>query len=288
VTAVRKVAVFGIAGFIGRHFESFIVRSGLFTAYEFHGFARDEKNAERSGQVEYHVGDALNDSSVAEFLKEVSPVYIVNLVGMFRTERFSDLLAANVGVSRAICEAIIRSGLKPEKILLIGSAAEIGAPAANPVSEDCPTQPVNLYGLSKLYQTLLAGYYFRVHALPIVVARTFNLLGKGISPILSVGAFMRQIDASPDNGRIKVGNLETSRDFIAIEDAVDQYWRLLITGRPGEIYNVCSGTPRTIRSVLEELIAQSGKRLTLETDPSLFKSQDVSVIYGDPTKYRKP
>ena len=198
-------------------------------------------------------------------------------------ESFADLLAANVGVSRAICETAV-CGLRLEKILLIGSAAEYGVPPSNPVREECPTRPVNAYGLSKVYQTLLASYYFRNHALPIVVARTFNLLGEGMSPLLSIGSLMHQISTLPDKGAVQVGNIDMSRDFLPIEEAVQQYWRLLITGKPGEIYNVCSGVPRTVRSVLEELIAKSGRQLAIEAVPSLFKTADVEVIYGDPTK----
>jgi nucleoside-diphosphate-sugar epimerase len=56
-------------------------------------------------------------------------------------------------------------------------------------------------------------------------------------------------------------------------------------GVPGEIYNVCSGAPRTIRSVLEDLIRESGKKLSIESDPSLLKERDIDSIYGDSTKY---
>jgi GDP-4-dehydro-6-deoxy-D-mannose reductase len=56
-------------------------------------------------------------------------------------------------------------------------------------------------------------------------------------------------------------------------------------GAPGEVYNVCSGVPRTIQSVLEELIRESGKRLSIETDPSLLRERDVDSIFGDSTKY---
>ena len=56
-------------------------------------------------------------------------------------------------------------------------------------------------------------------------------------------------------------------------------------GVPGEVYNVCSGAPRTIRSVLEDLIWESGKKLSIEKDPTLLQERDIDSIYGDSTKY---
>jgi GDP-4-dehydro-6-deoxy-D-mannose reductase len=96
---------------------------------------------------------------------------------------------------------------------------------------------------------------------------------------------MRQIEEAPKGGVIKVGNISTSRDFLDISEVVRRYWQLLAKGLPGEIYNVCSGTPRTIRSILQDLIAASGKELRVETDPTRYKAQDVASIYGDSAKY---
>jgi GDP-4-dehydro-6-deoxy-D-mannose reductase len=120
-----------------------------------------------------------------------------------------------------------------------------------------------------------------------VVARTFNTLGKGLSKNLSIGSFMAQINATLDGGSIRVGNINTSRDFLHIANVVSRYWQLLLKGKSGEIYNICSGAPRTIRSVLEDLIRESGKSLKMEIDPSRFKEGDIDSIYGDSSKYEE-
>jgi GDP-4-dehydro-6-deoxy-D-mannose reductase len=282
---MKRVAVFGIAGFSGRHFERFVAGEGLDGKYEFFGFGRDVSRAERSGIFSYREGNACEDTEVFRFVDEVRPMYILNLTGIFRAGSLGEFLAVNVGVSQAICEAVRRSDRDIQKILFVGSAAEYGAIIANPVKEDAEVRPVSQYGLSKLYQTLLSGYFFRNYGLPTVVARTFNILGEGLSPQLSIGNFMKQIAYLPDGGTIRVGNVSTSRDFLNISEVSRRYWELLMKGVPGEIYNVCSGAPRTIRSVLEDLIRESGKKLSIESDPSLLKEHDIDSIYGDSTKY---
>jgi GDP-4-dehydro-6-deoxy-D-mannose reductase len=282
---MKRVAVFGIAGFSGRHFERFVAREGLASEFEFFGFGRDLSRAEHTGSFVYREGDACHESDVLNFIEDVGPAYVLNLTGIFKAERLEGFLAVHVVGVRTICDAVRRHSGEIEKLVFVGSAAEYGSGAANPVKEEAEAQPINEYGLSKLYQTELCGYFYRNHGLPTVVARTFNIVGEGLSPQLSIGHFMKQIAALPDGGTIRVGNIATSRDFLNIAEVSRRYWKLLMKGVPGEIYNVCSGVPRTIRSVLEELIRESGKHLSIETDPLLLRQRDVETIYGDSTKY---
>jgi GDP-4-dehydro-6-deoxy-D-mannose reductase len=282
---VNRVAVFGLTGFSGRHFENFVAGSRLYRNFTFYGFGRESARAPRLGCFSYVQGDATNEGEVCEFIASVQPTYVLNLAGRFGAPTFDDLLAANVGISRNILEALRRANTAVEKILLVGSAAEYGSPATNPVDEETALRPVNLYGLSKLFQTELARYFHRNNGLPVVIARTFNILGEGLSPQLSIGSFMQQIERLPQVGVIRVGNISTSRDFLDIAEVSRRYWNLLVNGVPGQVYNVCSGNPVTIRSVLDELIERSGKKITVETDPALFKDHDVAVIYGSSSKY---
>jgi GDP-4-dehydro-6-deoxy-D-mannose reductase len=282
---VRRVAVFGIAGFSGKHFERFVAGAGLTDEFQFFGFAKDLNGVVRSGAFSYREGNACAESEVLSFVSEVQPAYVLNLIGIFRANTFEELFAVNVGVSRTICEAVRRSNSPVQKLVFVGSAAEYGCPAINPVREDTKPRPVSQYGLTKVYQTLLAGFYLENYGLPAVVARTFNILGEGLSPDLSIGNFMRQIEELGDGGVLKVGNLSTSRDFLHISEVSRRYWHLLMKGEPGEIYNLCSGVPQTVRSILEGLIRDSGKRIAIETDPTLFKEKDIDSIYGDTSKY---
>ena len=285
-TAMKRVAVFGIAGFSGRHFERFVASEGLDSTFEFYGFGRDLRRAEHSGTFSYCEGDACEGTDVCRFVKEVRPAYVLNVTGIFKAETFEKFMAVNVGVSQAICEALRSHVFDVTKIVLVGSAAEYGSITGNPVREDADVRPVSMYGLSKLYQTLLYEYFFRNYGLPTVIARTFNILGEGLSPLLSIGSFMKQIEALPLGGTVKVGNISTRRDFLHISEVVKRYWNLLMKGMPGEIYNVCSGVPKTIGDVLEDMIRESRKTVAIERDPALFKEHDIESIYGDGTKYQ--
>jgi GDP-4-dehydro-6-deoxy-D-mannose reductase len=55
-------------------------------------------------------------------------------------------------------------------------------------------------------------------------------------------------------------------------------------GVPGEVYNVASGTARTVQSIVEDLVALAGVRVRLETDPARVRSIDNPILVGDASK----
>jgi GDP-4-dehydro-6-deoxy-D-mannose reductase len=282
----RTILVLGGSGFIGRHFEVCFRRCGLEADYKLVGVGRNEEGYSPSEGTRFRHIDLEVPRQLQQVLSEERPEFIVNLVGAYGQNDLDALFASNVQVSRCLFEAIQALTLPVEKVLVVGSAAEYGLPLENPIREDAPLHPLSPYGLTKSIQTTLALYFHRVAGIPIVVARPFNIIGEGLSNRLSIGHFMSQIHAAEDGGTIRVGNIDTSRDFLDIRDVAMGFLNLLFHGHPGEVYNVCSGVPTRIGDVLDQLIRQSGKRLRIEVDPGLFKANDVSCVYGDPQKLR--
>jgi GDP-4-dehydro-6-deoxy-D-mannose reductase len=81
---------------------------------------------------------------------------------------------------------------------------------------------------------------------------------------------------------IKVGNLDTQRDFTDVRDTVRAYQAMVERGQPGHIYNVCSGRPMLVRHLLDGLVALARVPVAVETDPARFRPNDTPVIVGDP------
>jgi GDP-4-dehydro-6-deoxy-D-mannose reductase len=284
---MKRILAFGISGFTGSYFAGFVRKANTHSDYLLIGADRVAPKKTIEGMAEFVLANATDKRSVRSAFRRTRPDYVVNFAGTFSAKRFEDYMKLNVDTTRQILEAASESDYTIQKILLIGSAAEYGMVARNPVSEHDPTNPVTLYGLSKVMQTHLCRYYYRVHSLSTVVARAFNILGEGLSESLSIGSFQQQIRHAADGGSIRVGNIDTIRDYLPIESVVSLYWTLLQHGRPGEIYNVCSGTGSKISDILNEMIAASGKRLFIERDTTRIKSNDVPSLYGDRTKLDK-
>ena len=122
-------------------------------------------------------------------------------------------------------------------MLLIGSSSEYGDVLSNvePVSENSLLHPISIYGLSKSFQTYLMDFYFRTYGLNLIMARTFNLIGKKISNKLFVGNVFTQIEDYKIGkiSKIKVGSLQANRDYLEVEDAVRDYEIIMTKGCAG-------------------------------------------------------
>ena len=279
-----KILIFGINGFIGSHFLDYIQSKKLSENFKFIGADLNINKQEKNDYFQYIKIDLLSADNVKHILFEVKPDYIINLAGVFGNVSYEKMINTNVEISRLLFEGVISHGLKIKNILLIGSAAEYGKADNLPLVESTELSPINNYGLSKGYQYYLAKFYCNNYQIPYSIARTFNTYGKGLSVDLSIGSFMKQIENAQNGDSIIVGNIETKRDFLEIPIVIDYFWKILLSGKPNEIYNVCSGYSVTIRSILEMLIKESGKELSIVVDQSRIKKFDVMDIYGDNSK----
>jgi GDP-4-dehydro-6-deoxy-D-mannose reductase len=124
---------------------------------------------------------------------------------------------------------------------------------------------------------------WRGYGQPVIVVRPFNHIGPGQSPNFAVPALAKRIVEArrAGAGTLRVGTLTTRRDFTDVRDVVVAYRLLLLHGRAGTIYNVCSGRDVAISEVADELLALARAELELVTDPDLVRPVDVPVLRGD-------
>lgn len=176
-------------------------------------------------------------------------------------------------------------------VVVAGSAEEYGAAAgAKPCREDDPLQPASPYAVSKAAQTLLCRQYHRAWGVPVVVARAFSHTGPGQDTRFVFPSFAAQIAAAERGERpaeLAVGNLTAARDFLDVRDVVAAYRALRDHGRPGEVYNICTGRTLTIGDGLEILLAAARLPLTVRQDPDRMRPADIPCLVGDPEKLRR-
>jgi len=136
---------------------------------------------------------------------------------------------------------------------LIGSAAEYGVVRLeeNPIREDRVLNPVSIYGLTKAWQTQLAGYYAS-SGVDVVVARVFNLDGPRLSERLFIGRLQKQIAEvlACQKTVIELGPLTAIRDYVSTDEAADQVLAIAEHGETGRVYHVASGLPVKMRDIL--------------------------------------
>lgn len=229
-------------------------------------------------------------SEVDSLIRLVKPQIIFHLAASF-TGDFDTNFKTNVLAFQNICDSLVEQRLTA-RVIVFGSAAEYGVvqPDENPVSENQSPKPVSVYGLTKSMQTQLAQYYSRVTNIEVVVARLFNLAIPGLSSRLFYGRAESLIHQFND-GQIDIlefGNLDSQRDYIGLADAAAQIFLISDYGVSGEVYNVGSGNPTMIRSLLHSMLDHydlpKGIIKEVGSDSVGRIGYDVPIIYADISK----
>lgn len=238
--------------------------------------------------VQWIQADMADYASACKVLRKSQPDQIYHLAGLFTNDYDKDY-RSNVIAAKNIFDCILEMKLSC-RVLLIGSSAEYGfiQQTDNPIKEDHPLSPVSIYGLSKVILTHLMKYYAEVHNLDLVMARTFNLLGKGASNRLFIGRIYDQIDEYKKGNitAIKLGNLNNKRDYIEIGDAVGCYQAIMNHGIAGNVYNVGSGKSIKTIDLLESILKENDLTLDIVAymDNMDQNKIDIPEIYADMSK----
>jgi len=288
------ILITGATGFVGTHLRQYLLNH---TDWDIVGTCYpDAPPAPLDPKREHLLPLDLRDKNAANTtLADYPPDYVIHLAAQSHVPTaYKDpwgTLDNNIRGQLNLLEGCVTLNLKP-CILVIGSGEEYGrAHAAElPLDETHPLRPENPYSVSKVTQDVMGYQYFISYGLPVIRVRPFNHVGPGQSPRFVLAAFASQvagIEAGQQEPVMRVGNLEPARDFTDVRDVVRAYHLVLLHGTPGEVYNVASGTPRTIQSLVDHLLELATMDIRIEVDAERYRPADVPVIYGSPTKLQK-
>ena len=187
-----------------------------------------------------------------------------------------------------LLEALAESGFRG-RLLFVGTGDAYGLVPieAQPIREGQPLRPRNPYAVSKVAAEALCYQWSQTGPFEVVMARPFNHIGAGQAPTFAISDFARQIAEISAGQRppvLEVGNIDVTRDFTDVKDVLKAYELLLSKGRNGEVYNVCSGVERSVRSLVERLLELAGVEAEIQNDPSRFRPSDQPRVCGDHAK----
>ncbi|MCX6781451.1 MAG: NAD-dependent epimerase/dehydratase family protein [Candidatus Magasanikbacteria bacterium] len=227
--------------------------------------------------------DVADAGQIAEQISFFQPTKIYHLIGSFTNDYEIDY-RANVLSTKNIFDALIERKISA-RVLLIGSSAEYGDinSSDNPISENQPLHPFSVYGLTKVFQTALMNFYYQRYNLDIVMARTFNLYGEGISPRLFAGKVNEQIKKyqAGQLEKITIDDLSARRDYISIAEAVQYYQLIMDCGKSGELYNVGSGHSISGKELIEQIAQDMNVKLSEGALQETGDKINVRDFYAD-------
>jgi GDP-4-dehydro-6-deoxy-D-mannose reductase len=277
---VRAALITGAGGFCARHLAKRLKAEG---GVRIAGLDHVLLTPPWIPAEDYFAVDLRDQAQVETAIRTVQPSWVFHLAGVTKAGG-GDIFGANLMGCIYLLEAVAAHA-PDARVLLAGSAAEYGAVPRHclPVSEQRPCRPVGTYAISK-YAATLAGLDYAQHlGMRVVVARPFNIVGAGVPPGLVVGALLDrawQALQSKDEVVVEVGNLDSERDFIAVEDVTEAYIRMVQGCFWGEVFNICSGQAWSIRQIAMSLFSHSPRPIRLAVDPALVVRDEVDISYG--------
>lgn len=175
------------------------------------------------------------------------------------------------------------------RVIFVGTSDAYGVVpvTALPIHEELPLHPRNPYAVSKVAAEALCYQWSQTGSFELMMARPFNHIGPGQAPIFVISDFARQIAEMAAGKRppvLQVGNIDVTRDFTDVSDVLRAYELLFSLGKNGEIYNICSGVERSVRSMIDMLVELSGVQVEIITDPTRFRPAEQARVVGSHKK----
>ncbi len=290
-----KALVTGANGFAGTH----LVRLLLSERWRVLGVTNDlglNPDLEPDGvSLRLEEIDICDREALLPLLESFRPEVVFHLAavtGAGLTRRaVDDLYRVNVAGTQNLMFCLLEAGLLVT-ILVTGSGAVYGTSGSSQapaVAETARIAPETLYGASKLAQESLAAAFGRAGRLNVLVTRAFNYTGPGEGPGMACSAFARQIVECEmkGGGAVRVGNLDSYRDYCDVRDVVRAYF--MVATKPGAegVFNVCSGRAVRMRQILDGLVSLARVKVSVETDPARVRAVDTSFQRGDCSRIRE-
>jgi UDP-glucose-4-epimerase GalE len=198
----------------------------------------------------------------------------------------------NVAGTLSVLEAMRQAGVT--RFVFSSTCAVYGEPPRVPMDETLDTRPINAYGETKLAIERALPHLERAHGIRWTALRYFNAAGAqpdgtiGEDHAHEIHLIPRAIIAATGGPALKVFGEDYPtpdgtclRDYIHVCDLADAHVRALAAldqGGASAIYNVGTGTPHSVRSVIDAVSRTVGAAVRWES--AARRPGDPSALYA--------
>ena len=284
-----RALITGVTGFAGRALALHLAARG-WSVVGSHGGRRPVPPELSQAGIRTVTHNLIDAGSTQAMLRDAWPDFVFHLAGQTGVD-FTALLNSYVTATANLLEAARHLSL--DAVMVIpGSSAQFGDVPEDrqPITEDTEYHPSTPYGIAKATEASTAARFHREYGMKIIRTHTFNCIGPGQRQQFVPATFAYQI-AAMERGTVepvlKVGNLDTRRDMTDIRDVADAYFRAATQGRPGQVYNICTGRETAIGAVVARLRDISRVDFEVRQESARLQAIDVPTQRGDASRLQQ-
>ncbi|MBI4690949.1 MAG: GDP-mannose 4,6-dehydratase [Nitrospirae bacterium] len=273
----KTILITGGAGFIGSNFVRFIYNKYpdykiiILDALTYAGSIENlpvninENNDER---LIFWYGNVRNAELVDTLVSNVDTVVHFAAESHVTRSIYDNYIFFETDVigTQTIANAVLKYKDRVERFIHISTSEVYGTAKKDMMDEDHPLMPMSPYASAKAGADRLVYSYWATYDIPAVIIRPFNNYG----PYQHLEkAIPRFITSCILNEPIRVhGDGSAARDYIFVEDACDAIDIVMHTDIEkvkGGVFNVASGSHRSIFSIARDVVRIMGKNESLIT-----------------------
>jgi nucleoside-diphosphate-sugar epimerase len=271
-----KIAVTGATGFIGRHVLAELHRQGL-----------EPTVIVRPGGTS---SAAAPSRSVVECDLKNPPADLFEAIGRPQTlihlawgglphykslHHFEEELPAHY----RFLKTLVSSGL--DACVVTGTCLEYGMQSGE-LSEGAATHPTTAYGFAKDCLRRQLEWLRDEHPFGLTWARLFYTYGEG-QAATSLPSLLKAAAARGDKS-FDMSDGKQLRDYLPVQDVARSIVQLAVAGRDEGVVNVCSGSPISVRDLVEGWMAANGWTFTLNLGRYAYPDYEPVAFWGSRRK----
>ena len=281
-----KALVTGATGQDGFYLIELLLDKGY---DEVHGIVRrTTKPKQLNPLVKYHSATMENYASIYNVVAEVKPDECYHLAAQsFVADSFNDefsTMAVNITGTHYMLKSVHE--LSPNcRFYFAGSSEMYGNTSITPQNELTPMNPVSPYGISKLAGYQLAKYYRERYGMFVCSGILFNHESKHRGDEFVT---KKITNAARNKTGVKLGNLDSCRDWGYAGDYVEAMWMMLQQDFPDD-YVIATGENHTVREFAELAYKEVGLNWLdyVSIDPLFYRPNELHLLKGDYSKAKR-
>ena len=225
---MKKLLITGACGFIGSHLTEMCVEQGYsvtaFDRYNSENHWGWLENSKYKSEIQVILGDIRDYDSVLKASKNIDVVmHLAALIGIpYSYDSPLAYIRTNIEGTYNILQASREREI--DNILITSTSETYGSAQTKAIDENHPKVGQSPYSATKIAADQLAISFHRSFNMPIKIVRPFNTYGPRQSSRAIIPNITSQLLHS---NKLKLGNLEPTRDFTYVTDTCSAFLEIL-------------------------------------------------------------